>query len=358
MDKENLIIKPFLNELNGDDGAVLKMLGKWCFSKDLFFEDVHFKRGWLSYEQIATKSLLVNISDAIVMNAVPKYALLGLALPKDLSNSDIKALQRGFLKTARDFKIKIIGGDTISADKIALSITLISKVRKKAIYRQGLKKGDLLAFTGSLGESLRGLKILQEDENSQDDINSKDLRLDTLQDNENSLNSKALSLENLQNDMSLKDLNSKNSQASLNLKKIQAKISSNIDLKDRKNSHNSTKLPPTHRFIRPSLRSEFFYKIASKVSCAMDLSDGLGQDLARMLSLNKLGVKWLVNLSEDELNSGEEYEILFAFAPKHKEFMLKNAKKFDIKLTIFGKAKPIKKQEDKYKFKGKSWHFE
>ncbi|MBM0260619.1 hypothetical protein JNW89_32160 [Micromonospora sp. 4G55] len=53
MNKEDFIIKAFLNEKNGDDGAVID---DWCFSKDLFFENVHFKRAWLSLEQIATKS--------------------------------------------------------------------------------------------------------------------------------------------------------------------------------------------------------------------------------------------------------------------------------------------------------------
>lgn len=307
MDKENFIIKAFLsdNDINGDDGAVLKMFGKWCFSKDLFFEDVHFRREWLSFKQIAAKALLVNISDAIVMNAVPKYALLGLALPKDISNTDIKALQRGFLKTASDFGIKIIGGDTISADKIAISVTLISKVRKKAIFRKGLKKGDLLAFTGTLGEGLRGLKALQKGENLVNSVNLRDLK----------------------------------------------------GLKSDKNSQNTAKLPPTQRFIKPTLRGEFFYKIAPKVRCAMDISDGLGQDLARMLDLNNLGVNFLRNLSEFELNSGEEYELLFAFVPKHKDFILKTAQKFGVKLTIFGKAKPIKSPKDTYKFKGRSWHF-
>lgn len=99
MNKEDFIIKAFLNEKNGDDGAIID---DWCFSKDLFFENVHFKREWFSLEQIATKAMLVNISDAISMNAVPKYALLGLALPKNLSENEIKALQKGFLKTARN----------------------------------------------------------------------------------------------------------------------------------------------------------------------------------------------------------------------------------------------------------------
>ncbi|EAI2290476.1 thiamine-phosphate kinase [Campylobacter coli] len=158
MNKEDFIIKAFLNEKNGDDGAIID---KWCLSKDLFFENVHFKREWFGLGQIATKAMLVNISDAIVMNAKPKYALLGLALPNSLGEDEIKALQKGFLKTAKKFNIKIIGGDTISNDKIDISITIISKVRNKAIFRKGLKKGHLLAYTGVLGKSLRGLEILQ-----------------------------------------------------------------------------------------------------------------------------------------------------------------------------------------------------
>lgn len=65
------------------------------------------------------------------------------------------------MKTARKFNIKIIGGDTISNDKIDISLTIISKINNKAVFRKGLKKGHLLAYTGKLGQSLRGLEILQ-----------------------------------------------------------------------------------------------------------------------------------------------------------------------------------------------------
>ncbi|MBM0260618.1 hypothetical protein JNW89_32155 [Micromonospora sp. 4G55] len=65
---------------------------------------------------------------------------LGLALPKNLSENEIKALQKGFLKTARKFNIKIIGGDTISNDKIDISLTIISKINDKAVFRKRFKK--------------------------------------------------------------------------------------------------------------------------------------------------------------------------------------------------------------------------
>ena len=49
MDKEARIISHFAHALNGDDGA---LLGDFVYSKDLFIENVHFKRGWINMEQI------------------------------------------------------------------------------------------------------------------------------------------------------------------------------------------------------------------------------------------------------------------------------------------------------------------
>ena len=183
-------------------------------------------------------------------------------------------MQKGFLKTAKKFKIKIIGGDTIQSDKIGISITLISKV-KKPVFRTGLKKGHLLAFTGKLGQSLEGLKTL--------------------------------------------------------------KVRS---------------FCKNHKFIKPKLQPKFFYEIAPKISCAMDISDGLSKDLSRLLKVNHLGVFMFKKLSKKELYSGEEYEILFGFDKKHKKELKKIAKKHKIKLNIFAKA-----VKGKYEFKGREHHF-
>ncbi|MCX6062159.1 MAG: thiamine-phosphate kinase [Campylobacterales bacterium] len=140
----------------GDDGAVV---GEWIFSKDIFFENVHFKRQWLSYYQIGYKAMIINISDAIAMNAQPKYALVGAAMPKQMSLSDMGELARGMRECASEFGVEIIGGDTISNVKLDLSITIVSK----SIYpltRRGLKVGDVLAHTGNIGSSLRHLRYL------------------------------------------------------------------------------------------------------------------------------------------------------------------------------------------------------
>jgi len=156
MDKEKFLIDQLHSEYIGDDGAVI---GEMIYSMDAFHEDVHFKRAWMTPRQIARKAMLINISDAIAMNARPLYALVTLSLPKDFSQGEIRELTQSLESTAREYGCEIIGGDTIGGDKLHISITIISK-GNDPLLRKGLKTGDLLAYTGQLGNSKRDLDQL------------------------------------------------------------------------------------------------------------------------------------------------------------------------------------------------------
>lgn len=164
MNKENYFIHQVAtNKFIGDDGAVvlekLKKNQHYVYSMDAFFEDVHFKKEWFTLEQIAVKAMLVNISDAIVMNAYPKYALLSVAIPSYYTQSDLDQLAVGFKKIAKKFGITIIGGDTIANIKLDISITIIS-VTSDPVYRTGTKAGDLICYTGELGTTKEDLEKL------------------------------------------------------------------------------------------------------------------------------------------------------------------------------------------------------
>lgn len=158
MNKEDIFINEFEKNSTfiGDDGA---LVGKYVYSMDAFFENVHFKKEWMSLKQIARKAMLVNISDAIAMNAKPKYALLSVAIPNNYSKKDLKELASGFKEVAREYGINIIGGDTISNKKLDISITIVSKT-KKAVLRSGVKKDDLICYTGTLGTCKKDLNAL------------------------------------------------------------------------------------------------------------------------------------------------------------------------------------------------------
>ena len=160
MDKERYIFEKFRSKLNGDDCAVI---GERAYCKDLFVEGVHFRRGWLSLREIGAKAMLVNISDMIATNARAKYALLGLAVPREIGTREIDELCAGVSETAREWGIRIIGGDTIGSDRIALSVSLIGKC-KRPVFRSGARVGDLIAHTGELGSVGRDLAVLLRDE--------------------------------------------------------------------------------------------------------------------------------------------------------------------------------------------------
>ncbi|PAF47261.1 hypothetical protein BKH46_04045 [Helicobacter sp. 12S02634-8] len=131
------------------------------YGMDMFWEGVHFKREWFSPQEIGYKAFLVNISDILVMNAVPKYALLALSLPKDITKGYIRALIAGFVRACREFQIQIIGGDTISAPILGITITMIGQAKRPALLRYGGRVGDLIYHTGTLGSSLKELKNRQ-----------------------------------------------------------------------------------------------------------------------------------------------------------------------------------------------------
>ncbi len=155
-DKESYLIERLSSKYIGDDAAVV---GDMIYSVDAFFEGVHFRREWMSLSQIARKAMLVNFSDAVAMNASPKYALITISIPRDITHSQIDELMHSFQSTADEFDCEIIGGDTIGGDKLHISVTVISK-SENPLYRKGLKRGDLLAYTGVLGESRRDLQKL------------------------------------------------------------------------------------------------------------------------------------------------------------------------------------------------------
>ena len=165
IDKEHYLISKLSSKYIGDDAAVI---GDTLYSMDAFFEDVHFKREWMSLAQIGRKAMLINLSDAIAMNAEPKFALVTVSLPQELTNDDIDELTGSMESTAKEYGCEIIGGDTVGGDKLHISITIISK-SNDPLLRTGLKEGDLLAFTGNLGESKKDLDALYRGEKIADD---------------------------------------------------------------------------------------------------------------------------------------------------------------------------------------------
>lgn len=167
-DREKAFIKTLAQSKStfgiGDDGV---LLGDFVVANDAFFEGVHFKREWGSLESLIQKSFLVNLSDIYAMNAIPKYALLTLCIPKDFKEA--RELARVFSRVAEKFGVKIVGGDTIVGEKLQIALTILGEKQKKTLFRKKIQKGDFLAYLSprsplnlapkqAFGKNLRALK--------------------------------------------------------------------------------------------------------------------------------------------------------------------------------------------------------
>jgi thiamine-monophosphate kinase len=154
MNKEDFFISQFPIKGNGDDGY---FVDGYVYSKDLFFEGIHFKLEWMTLYEIAYKSILVNLSDAIAMNAQPHFVLVGIEIPKEFTHQQMSELSQGLKDACAKYHCNIIGGDTIAGEKLSLSITVISKTNRP-IYRTNIRHNDLMVYTGSLGSVKKELQ--------------------------------------------------------------------------------------------------------------------------------------------------------------------------------------------------------
>lgn len=147
----------------GDDAAVVDAgPHHTILTTDMLVEGVHFERAAASAHDIGHKALTVNISDVAAMGGSPRFALVSIGIPPDTETSWVIELYAGIREAAGDYGLAVIGGDTNSAGKVVLSVTVVGAVaRDHAVTRSGARRGDRLVVTGSLGAAAGGFRLAQ-----------------------------------------------------------------------------------------------------------------------------------------------------------------------------------------------------
>ena len=144
----------------GDDCTVLPMGDEaLVMTTDMLVEDIHFLRGASSAEEVGEKSLMANISDVAAMGAKPIATLLSIALPESAQGAWAEEFMRGYYVASEREGVALVGGDTTaSRDKIAINVVAIGRAPMANIKRRSAAKiGDIIAVTGKLGISSKGL---------------------------------------------------------------------------------------------------------------------------------------------------------------------------------------------------------
>ena len=262
----------------GDDCALVELGKKTVISVDSMVEDIHFKREY-NPKKVGFKLTSVNVSDLVSCGGRPKFAVISVELPKDLDQKWILDFYKGVKKGCKEYGFKIVGGNTVKAEKLSFSMTLFGET-KRFVPRSGAKEGDLLFLSSYTGLSKRGLEIISND-----------------------------------------------------LKKSKKLI----------NSH-----------LKPKARVDLSSFLAKNATAAIDISDGLLQDLkhleekskksfyvdSKKLPIHKELLKSLKNRDKAiayVLNGGEDYQILFTIRPKYRLAALKLGM-YEIGYTQTGKG--------------------
>jgi len=145
----------------GDDCAFIPPgLGVIALSTDTSVEGVHFRREWLSLEEIGWRAAAGALSDLAAVAAEPIGVLAALVLPDDLGEPETVRLMRGIGDATASVGGKVLGGDLSSGPVLAIGITVIGSC-VSPVRRTGAAVGDSLWVTGSLGGACAALLSLQ-----------------------------------------------------------------------------------------------------------------------------------------------------------------------------------------------------
>lgn len=151
----------------GDDCAILPAGDDFdlVFTTDMLVEDIHFLRDKISPLDLGHKSLAVNLSDVAAMGAEPVGSFLSIAIPNTIDVEYLDSLMEGYHQLSEKYKLPLMGGDTTrSPHKLVLNISVVGKVAKgRAKLRKAAMVGDVVAVTGTLGDSAAGLYALMND---------------------------------------------------------------------------------------------------------------------------------------------------------------------------------------------------
>ena len=270
----------------GDDAAVVRCgPGEdLIITTDTLNEGVHFPAGTPA-NAIGHRVLAVSLSDLAAMGARPMWAVVALSSP-DADEGWLEDFADGLFSLADGCGVRVVGGDFVRGP-LSITATLHGTAPPgAALHRAGAGAGDGIWVSGFLGDSAAGLEVLQQRAaRSAPSLDAKSGRIPS--------------------------------------RKLDTATSPEDIL--------------VGRFCYPQPRLELGQALAGLASACMDLSDGLAQDLPRLLLSSGLGARVEVQrlpLSAElsahagretaqqlAWSGGDDYELCFTVAPENEDLL-------------------------------------
>ncbi|MHC1708409.1 MAG: thiamine-phosphate kinase [Bacteroidales bacterium] len=148
----------------GDDCAVIEYDKKVTLvTTDMLAEGIHFDLTYHPLKHLGYKAAIVNFSDILAMNGIPRQMLVSMAVSNRFSLEALEEIYAGMLAACERYGVDLVGGDTVSSKSgLVLSVTVLGEAdMEKVVYRNTAGEGDLLCVTGDLGAAYMGLLLLE-----------------------------------------------------------------------------------------------------------------------------------------------------------------------------------------------------
>lgn len=149
----------------GDDAAVLTVTpgAQLLATTDMLLEGVHFDLHTTDLVSLGWKSAAVNLSDIAAMGGTPRFCLISLGIPADMTVEGIRAFYKGLNACLKKFRTTLVGGDTCrSKQGFTITATVLGEAAaKQVLSRSGARPGDRIFVTGTLGDSGAGFELVR-----------------------------------------------------------------------------------------------------------------------------------------------------------------------------------------------------
>ena len=272
----------------GDDCAIVsRPRGPTLFTIDSMVENVHFDLRWCPPQALGARALAVNLSDIAAMGGRPTACVVNLGVREGITSRTLERIYSGLREAARESSTDIVGGNVTRSRELSITIALLGEVGRRVMRRDAARPGDEIFVTGTLGDAALGWRILAG--------------------------------------------------------KLKAGGKAKADRATRKYL--------VERFIRPHARLYAGQRLAAlrPAPAAIDVSDGLMQDLGHILEQSGVGAEidasripispaYRTLMGDDlvhALTGGEDYELIFCVRPGHSESEL--SRRLRVRVRRIGK---------------------